>query len=349
MIAHSKPWLSEEDNIAVQEVLHSGQISEGHMVAAFEHTFSHYLDLFGGVATSSGTTALVLALKAVDIEKGDVLIPSYVCRNVYDAVRWAGGYPILYDIDKDWAPTAESIQLRITSNTKAIILVHTFGISADSESICKLGYPVIEDCCQAIGFQLNGRTVGAKGKYCVVSFHATKLMTTGEGGMVLTSEQGAFERIAEIKYGDTLNRYVRLNFPMTDLQAALGLSQLKKYDIFLSRRAAIAEYYYDALAPWPEALPISIKDKSIFFRFPLRIKKLDFERVKIWYLERGIHVRRGVDAVLHRQIGLADQEYSNSTLHFEETLSIPIYPALQDSQVEYIVQKTKEMMNQYAY
>jgi len=348
MIQHSKPFISEEDKIAVQEALNSGQISEGHVVTKFENSMSSFLNLFGGVATSSGTTALVVALKALNVENGDVLIPSYVCRNVYDAVRLAGGRPNLYDIDKDWCPTSETIYPKLTSNTKAIVLVHTFGIACNTDFISSLPCPVIEDCCQSIGLMQNGRVVGSAGRYAVVSFHATKLMTTGEGGMAFSSDRNEFARLYEVKHGDSSELCVRAQFPLSDLQAALGLSQLKRYDTFLSRRSNIAEYYYNVLKEWPENLPLAIRDKSIFFRFPIRIKNLDYDNVKNWYLEKGIHVRRGVDELLHRRLGFADEGYHNTAIYFNETLSLPIYPALTDSEIEYIAQNTKEVLRKYA-
>lgn len=346
MIAHSKPWLLKDDQLAVEGVLHSGMIADGCIVSAFEQAVCRYLGMAGGVAASSGTIALLLALKALDVEGGEVICPSYVCRAVWDAIRWAGGRPVFYDLGLDWSPAEESIRARLTRQTKAIIIVHNFGIVTDLSYISTFDIPVIEDCCQAIGGRFNNRLAGTLGQYCILSFHATKLFTTGKGGMVLTNTQSYFERVTNLTRDGYLEN--QFHYPMTDLQAVLGLSQLKKYDDFLKRRRAIAEYYYDAFSEWSEFLPLSIRQKSVFFRFPLQIQQMDFEAARVWFEERGIQVRRGVDALLHRELRIADEKYPESTSTFNKTLSIPLYPALQDWEVDEITKRTKEFFQKHA-
>jgi len=134
MISHSKPFLIDKDYLAIQKVLQSGMIAEGEVVAEFENAVAEYLGMAGGVATSSGTMALFLALKALDISHGDeVIIPTYVCRAVLDAVNYTGATPVLCDVGDDWCMNVETVKRHITKQMRAIILVHTFGISANVE------------------------------------------------------------------------------------------------------------------------------------------------------------------------------------------------------------------------
>jgi UDP-4-amino-4-deoxy-L-arabinose-oxoglutarate aminotransferase len=312
-------------------------IAEGALVDEFEHAVSRYLAMLGGVATSSGTSALFLALKASGIKAGDeVIIPTYVCRSVWDAVSETGARPVLCDIGDDWCMNTDTIKPRITARTKALIVVHTFGIMADIEPICDLGIPVIEDCCQALGTRNRGKMAGLFGAACVLSFHATKLLTTGEGGMVLTDDAQLLKKIKELKHGEADRLILRYRQPMSDLQAALGLSQLAQYDDFLNRRRFITEYYFTHLKDLPIGLPDLIRGKSIFFRFPVRTRH-DFDKLRTLFDAEGIQVRRGVDALLHRKIEGILTGFPTAEKIFSETLSLPIYPAMSEEDCERVM------------
>jgi len=337
VIPHSKPHLTAEDQAAIDTALNSGMIAEGELVERFEQNVGKYLGIAGGIAASSGTSALFLALKGLDVAEGDeVIIPSYVCRSVWDAVSAAGATPVLCDIEEDWCMSVSTVKRHVTKKTKAIIVVHIFGIVADAGSICSLGIPVIEDCCQAIGAQRENRTAGTLGEVCIVSFHATKLLSTGEGGMVLSKDRHLLSKIRELKQGQDGRLITRYLYPMTDLQAALGLSQLTQYNDFLDRRKFIADYYFSELKELPFLLPHAVRNRSIFFRFPLRTTE-KFEKLLSLFLFHGIHIRKGVDALLHRLWAMNPDTFPTTEKLFSETFCIPIYPALRDAECEKIV------------
>lgn len=328
IIPHSQPCLTEADRTALDTVVRSGMIAEGKRVLEFEAAVSQYLGLTGGVAASTGTSALFLALQALQVKAGDeVIIPTYVCRSVADAVVAAGATPVLCDIGDDWCMNADTLKPHLSPRTKAIVLVHIFGIAADPGGILELGIPVIEDCCQALGAWYAGAMAGSFGQLCVLSFHATKLLTTGEGGMVLTGDRGLLEKLHTLKHGTPNLAVGRHRHPLTDIQASLGLSQLKQYPSFLERRRAIADYYFSQLEGLPVQLPDVVRGRSIFFRFPLRIRG-DFATLQKLFAEHGIQVRRGVDSLLHRQMGLNPAMFAMAEQRWVETLSIPIYPSL---------------------
>ena len=331
-IAHSSPSIDASDHRAVAEVLAGGMIARGAEVAAFEREMGECLGLTPGVATSSGTRALYCSLRALGIGSGDeVVIPTYVCRAVWNAVAATGATPCLCDVGDDWCITADTVLAARSARTRAVVVVHTFGIPADRDIAARVGVPVIDDCCQAIGLPAAARA----GTVCVVSFHATKMMTTAEGGMVLTADPSLAERVREIAATE--------RDQLSDLQAALGRSQLRRYGAFLSRRQALAERYCEELAALAVVLPRRWLGESLFFRFPLRVNG-DFERIRGEFAALGVQVRRGVDVLLHRTAGLEAARFPNAERLFEETLSIPLYPALNDSEAARVVAAAEKVL-----
>jgi perosamine synthetase len=344
IIAHSKPLLAAEDQKAIETVLKSGMVGEGDLVREFERAVSKYLGLTEGVATCSGTDALFLALKSLGIgDRDKVIIPTYVCRSVWNAVRATGAEAVLCDIGEDWCVNEDSVKRHMTRRTKAIVVVHTFGIMADVAPICKLGIPVIEDSCQALGARWDGRMAGTFGDFCVLSFHATKLLTTGEGGMVLANDKRWLSRLRNLKQEKEMRNVVHYRKPLSDLQAALGLSQLARYEDFLKRRRLIADYYFTHLRTLPVELPYHIRHRSIFFRFPLRIRG-HFEALRLLFDEEGIQVRRGVDTLLHKMFAGDSDRYPVAQKYYAETLSIPLYPALKTKERRKVVEVCRRVI-----
>jgi perosamine synthetase len=319
-------------------------IAEGRTAAAFEEAASAYLGMRGGVATSSGTSALFLALKACDVGPGDeVVLPSYVCRSVRDAVVCAGARPVLCDVDDDWCMSAATVKPALSAASRAVILVHPFGIAADARPICTLGVPVIEDCCQALGARNADGMVGRAGVACVISFHATKLLTTGEGGMLLSNDPALLTKVRQLKNGTPNGREVRWRQPMSDLQAALGLSQLSQYETFLERRRRIADAYFAGLADLPVRLPTLVRGRSMFFRFPIRCGQ-DFAMLRTGFEAEGVQVRQGVDALLHGSESERAQPFPGAENCYRETISVPIYPALSDAERERVINACRKIL-----
>ena len=344
-IQHSKPHITIEDQEAVNKVLQSGMLAEGECVCKFEHAVSRCLGVTGGVATSSGTTALYLALMALGVGCGDeIIIPTYVCRSVWDAVVLTGAQPVLCDIGEDWCMNVDTVKKRVTKKTKAIVLVHIFGIVAVTEQVIQLGIPVIEDCCQAFAAVHGNIMAGTAGVMGVASFYATKLLATGEGGMVFTNDTSLLEKIVDLKHGAEPADAPRKMYPMTDIQAALGLSQLGRYPFFLQRRAEIAAAFFDNLDNLTCALPVNVRGRSIFFRFPLR-STVPFESLRAIFSEHNIQVRKGVDTLLHRIFCLSREDFPQAEKLFSETVCLPVYPALKDNELQVIISACREIFS----
>jgi len=216
---------------------------------------------------------------------------------------------------------------------------------ADIDKFTSLNIPIIEDCAQAIGAEINGKKVGTFGRVAIFSFYASKLLTTGYGGMVFSKDKNIINKARDYREFDCRQEYYpRFNFLMTDFQAAVGRAQLKKLKSFLNRRSKIAVEYYKALSKekvWPSK-SASIK-KSIFYRFIVRDSQP--ETLKIFMEKKGIKTIIPIESyeLLHRYLGENPQDFPVSEQIAKTTLSLPIYPSL--SSVE--VKKIKSALNSY--
>lgn len=330
-VAHSKPSLTPADRDAVAAILATGMIGQGAQTIELEHQLSAWLGGTGGVAVGSGTAALTLALQAVGCGPGgEVIFPTYVCRAVLQAVCAVGSTPVPCDVGEDWLVEPAQVGPLVTPRTQAIIVPHLYGLFCDVAAFRGFNVAVVEDCAQALG-PPGSHAMG--GDVAVLSFHPTKCLTTGEGGMAIARAPELLTRMQKLRDDDTSGGARRLFSPLSDLAAALGLSQLRRYDSFLARRREIASCYAQALgrrgatlAPWWSRRP------TMYFRFPLRIPD-GLEGVAAGFSARGVTVRRGVDELLHRLAGLSDAAFPRAVRHYHETVSLPIYPALTDEEL----------------
>jgi dTDP-4-amino-4,6-dideoxygalactose transaminase len=334
MIPHSRPTLDEGDLSLVSEVIRSGQIVQGEVVEKFEKRVAKFIGVHGAVATNTGTSALHLSLLAIGIKKGDyVAIPSFVCTALLNALSYVGARPILVDIDPEtYNIDIRDLKKRVKRSTKAIILPHLFGLPADIDKILSLGIPVIEDCAQSIGAVYKGRKTGSFGKLSCFSFYATKVLSTGEGGMVVSDSKSLLNKIRDYRNYDNKKNYsVRYNYKMTDIQAAMGIAQLKKLNSFLLKRVNIAKRYSSVLQGFCDVPSIRYKDrKHIFFRFPIQIQG-SVSTALSFFSERGVTCARPVFKPLHKYLQI--NGFPNTDTVWNNTISIPIYPSLTDKEI----------------
>ncbi len=331
MILHSKPWINEQDLKAVENTLKGGMIAQGQVVKEFETLISNWTSAKGGVAVSSGSAAIELALLTLDIgEKSEVILPTYVCESVMEAVISVGAIPVLCDVGKNWVVEPHNVKSKINVRTSAIIIPHMYGIFADVQAFKEFNIPIIEDCAQALGDKSIDKITA---DIAVLSFHPTKCLTSGEGGMMVSLNKNYINKARTIRDGIESANKKRLIAPLSDLQAALGLSQLKRYPDFLKRRREIAGKYLTTLAAINlKLVNYDAKASSMFFRLPLKVNG-GLEKYEKQFLEKHIQIRKGVDKLLHRLMGLNDIEFPMATELFNETISIPIYPSLTDQEV----------------
>ncbi|MBI4636908.1 MAG: DegT/DnrJ/EryC1/StrS aminotransferase family protein [Candidatus Rokubacteria bacterium] len=333
--------MSEEDAQSVARVVRGGHLAQGPEVEAFEREMASRLGVQAAAAVSSGSAALELALRALEVGPGDeVLIPTYVCDALHHAVTRCGATPVLADADPDTLSlSVADAARRVTRRTRCVIVPHAFGLAADLDGFERLDVPIVEDCAQALGAVAGGRPVGARGRLAVCSFYATKLLTTGEGGLVA----GPAELVARVRdareYDQRRDLTPRFNYKLTDMQAALGRSQLARYDAFVARRRAIAAGYRRALAGARCRLPLDVGARHVYHRF---VVGLDgplpplLERL----VARGVAARRPVFRPIHQALGLAG--YPVAERLWAERLSLPCYPALGDAEVDAVAAALRE-------
>lgn len=329
MVPHSRPWITAADVRAVARVVRSGDIAQGLEVARFEAEVGALLGLPSGVAVSSGSAALHLALLGLGIGPGDeVILPSYVCVAPLHAVEYVGATPRLADVDPvTYNLDPEDVRRRLSRRTRAVIVVHQFGLPADLDALLRLGIPIVEDCAQALGASYRARPVGSFGSVSVVSFYATKLLTTGEGGMLLSQDRRLLSRARDRRDYDERRRHaVRYNYKLTDLQATLGRSQLHRLPRMLSRRAAIASRYRRHWGYLPLRLPAADAMRShVYHRFVIGVPGTA-TAVARRLAALGVTARPPVFRPIHMTLGL--KGFPGATEAFRHALSVPLYPAL---------------------
>jgi len=337
VIPHSRPTLAAEDIRAVTDVVRSGHLAQGEQVRRFEDAVARFLGRRGGVATSSGTSALHLALLALGVGAGDeVLVPSYTCVALLHAIQYVGATPRIADVDPgDYNLSPRAARRHITPRTRAVIVPHMFGAPADLDAIVSWGIPVIEDCAQALGATYRGRPAGSFGVLTVCSFYATKVITTGEGGMVLSDSDPLLRRIRDLRdYDGRSSLALRFNYKMTDMQAALGLSQLERLEGFLARRQALAARYAAALRRLPVRLPEATPDRThIFYRYVIGVQ--DAAGLARRLRTSGIEAKAPVARPLHQLLGLTG--YPGAEDAARHAVSIPLYPSLCDADADAVL------------
>lgn len=344
MIPHSRPSLDDSDIEAVTSVMRSGQLSQGPKVKEFEMKLASYIGKNQAVATSSGSAALFLTLLAMGIKENDeVIIPSFVCSAVLHSVHFVRATPVIVDIQPyDYNISVESVKESITSRTKAIVVPHMFGCPAEIQEMTELGIPVIEDCAQAIGATLNGRRVGSFGHASVFSFYATKVITCGEGGMVLSDSEDLISKIRDLReYDNKDDGKPRFNYKMTDIQATLGLNQLSLLEKFIEKRREIVSFYFQRFTNCDFSLPLWREpNEHVYFRFVVKSQNNVsgyLEKMK----QKNVICRRPVYLPLHRYLNLSG--FSHTADAWLKSISIPLYPSLEEEEIERIIEAVKEI------
>ncbi len=262
-IQMSAPYLGDEELKNVTEAIKEGWISSnGHFIQDFEKGFASYIGAKQGIAVNNGTAALHLALAALGLKKGDtVIVPSITSIACANSIRYTGAKPVFVDANKDyWCMDPADAESRIDERTKAIMPVHLYGHPCDSDEINRIAKEhnlyVVEDCAEAHGTEYKGKRIGTASDIACFSFYGNKIITTGEGGMCLTGSDELAERMRMLRNQGTKPEYknkyyydvVGFNYRMTNIQAAIGVAQLKKIDYLIERKRWIAKTYNSLFA-----------------------------------------------------------------------------------------------------
>lgn len=353
------PHVDEQEVAAVKEVLLSGNYVSGAKVKEFEQRFAEYIGTKYAVAVSNGTSALYIALETMGAGRGDeVIVPPMTFFATVASVLYLGAVPVFADIDPDdLCLLPQSVEEKITPKTKAILPVHLYGAAAKMDELLaiseKHGIPVLEDCAQAHGTEYKGEKVGSFGHAGAFSFFATKHMTTGEGGMITTNDHKMSEQCRIIRSHGMTGRddHVRLGFNnrMTEMEAAMGLVQLKKLDSLNKKRIDNSEYLLDKIKdlPWIQ-IPVLINNvKHTYFWCPIMVKPESgktIDDLKKHLTNSNIGFRQRYSEPLYKQpvlktLGL---DYSKEFLPNAERIAgnvigLPNHPGLGETELNRIV------------
>ena len=329
-VPHSRPWITDADVAAVGQALASRYLGQGSVTAKLEDRLSEWIGAAGGVAVGSGSAALVLALHAAGCGPGDeVVLPTYVCRELMEAIVTVGSKPVFCDCGPNWVVEPDNVAGVLTPRCRAILLPHLYGLYADAPAFRAFGRTIIEDFAQALG---PPRQPALVGEFGVFSFHPTKCLTAGEGGLCAAQDRIQLGKLRRFRDGTPAGDASRLFSPLSDLSAALALSQLDRYPEFLTRRAAIARTYAETLGNSTAELAWFHRRGSMYFRFPIHCAG-GIDAVVPAFAAHGVIVRRGVDELLHRAMGENDDRYPHAVRHYLTTVSLPIHPSLSNEEI----------------
>ncbi len=371
----TKPALGDEEARAPYDSIRSGWVTQGPRVAEFEKAVAAYVGAKHGVATTSCTTALHLALVVAGVGPGDeVIVPSFTFIASANAVVYCGATPVFADIDaRTYNVDPADVERRITPRTKAIMPVDQIGLPCDIDAIKAVArsrrLAVVEDAAPAIGATYKGRRVGANALLTCFSFHPRKVITTGEGGMVMLDDDALADRARKLRahamsVSDLerhradrviLEEYHELgfNYRMTDIQASIGLVQMRRLDELLRLRIALAERYNRELSRIRGlAVPFTPDYATHTYQsYCVRLTeeaKLDRETLMTNLLRRGIATRRGVMAS-HLEPFYRERQGETRLPRTEEaaetTMLIPLYPQMTDEEQGYVVEALREELS----
>ena len=359
----ANPDIGEDEEKLVLEAVRSGWVSsQSPYVRRFEEEFARWLGVRHAVAVSNGTVALHLALLALGIGPGDeVLVPDLTFASPANMVLLAGARPVFVDIAREyWCINPRDIRKKITSRTKAMIVVHLYGHPADMDEVLDIAREnniyVIEDCAEAHGALYKGRMVGTFGDVATFSFYANKIITTGEGGMVVTNNDEVADKIKLMRDHGMRPRYwhvvLGFNYRMTGLQAALGVAQLGKIDKLIDRKRRIAKIYGEILSDiscvethpsmewatpsyWLYSILVTEKCKITRDELMHELERLGVETRKFFY---PLHLM----PVFKRYSG--EEDYPVASYISEHGLNLPSGPKIEEDDIIYVAETIKKLL-----
>ncbi|HLK48478.1 MAG TPA: DegT/DnrJ/EryC1/StrS family aminotransferase [Bryobacteraceae bacterium] len=375
------PSIGDEEVREVEATLRSGWLTTGPRTAQFEREFATYAGASNALAVNSCTAGLHLSLVALGIGPGDEVIttPLTFCATVHSILH-TGATPVLADIGPDGNIDPEEIKRRITKRTKAIVPVHLGGLPCEMQAIWSIArrrnIAVIEDAAHAAGARYRNQPIGASGgkqpgsDAVAFSFYATKNLTTGEGGMVTSASPVLARKIRELalhgtsrdaweRYTEHGNWYYEVvaggfKYNLSDIQSAIGIHQLRKLDHFISIRTQYADQYYRALGDCEE-IELPPDNPSCRHAWHLYAIRLNLDRLRIDRKEFVVQLRkRGIGTSVHfipiplhpffAGLGLGGQECPRALELYPRLISLPLYPAMTEEQVQYVARSVKEVV-----
>lgn len=371
-IPYGRQWLDKDDIDAVVETLCSDYLTTGPKVEQFEHAVAEYVGCKYAVAVSNGTAALHAACFAADIRPGDEVITTPITFAASaNCILYCGGIPVFADIDSHtYNIDPKELRRKVTPRTKAIIAVHFTGQPCDMDEICKIAkeycLTVIEDGAHALGAEYKGRKIGTLADMTTFSFHPVKPITTGEGGMIVTDDRRLYEKLVLFRnHGITREesllshqvgswyyeqKMLGYNYRITDIQCALGISQLSKLKQFLNRRRELARRYDEAfthcagvIIPWQLADTVSGWHLYII-QVIRKDRKEVFEKLRKEGIGVNVHYIPVYKHPYYQEHGYKGVCCSNAEKLYERMISLPLYPMMSDEEQDRVIACVKALV-----
>lgn len=362
MIKLTRPYISPKTITHVGKIMRSGNLVQGRCVHDFEMALRRYFGVKHAIVVSSGTAALHISLMALNIKRGDeVIIPAFTFPATANVIEVLGARPVLVDISlEDYCIDVSKLEKAVTRHTRIIMPVHEFGLSANMDAILsvarKYRLHVVEDAACSIGSEFNKKKTGTFGILGCVSFHPRKIVTTGEGGAVLTNNDMVCDRIRSLRNHGMIkiNHYsdvscAGLNYRMTDFQSVLGLAQLKSIESIITKRNALALQYDRKLKEisWIK-LPQKPDNRGhVYQTYHVLIDgSLDRDRVISYLKSEGIETNIGAYAIqcltyYKQKYGYTDMDYPYALQAYRGGLSLPMGHHINKKIIDTIARKLK--------
>ena len=362
----TRPYVDQAEADAAAAALQSGFVVQGPRVKEFERLVAEWIGARNALAVSSATTGLHLALAALDVGAGDeVLVPSFTFPATGNVVLHQGATPVLVDVrTDDHAIDVEDARRKITSRTRAIMPVDPFGLPYDADGIGRLaaehGLAVIEDAACAIGATFQGRQAGSLGTVGVFSFHGRKVITTGEGGMVVTDDDNLAERLARLRNHGAERDGFRLtfvepgfNYRLSDIAGAIGVAQMGKLAEIIARRRSLAGRLSERLATvaglTPQAEPAG-RVHAYQSYVVLLDNGIDRDGVVEQLKERGVESTIGTYALhmepVFQKLGYRDEDLPGARTLMERSLTLPLFPGMSDGELDQVATAVTDVLGE---
>lgn len=376
-----RPLIEQDEIDSVLEVLHSGWLTTGPGVKKFEKSFADHIGTTHAVAVSSCTAALHLALEAIGIQEGDeVILPTMTFASTGEAILYFKAKPILVDCTRDsFHLDPSAVESAITPRTKAVLPVHYSGYACDMDSILQIAHghdlKIVEDAAHALPSKYKGRTVGTIGDITCFSFYATKTVTCGEGGMITTENPDYADRVRTLSlHGISREAWKRYSadgswrydiealgykYNLTDLQAAVGLAQLRKCESMRGRRASLAARYTDAFSSLesfitPE-VPLDVEHAWHLYVLQINEKalKIDRDRVieelKLRGIGTSVHfIPLHLHSLYRNCCGYRQGQFPNAETQSFRALSLPLFPGMTTQEQDRVIHALQDISNLYS-
>jgi len=334
-IVSSKPTITRKELEGVLDCMIHDELNTGSPVKTFESAASDIVTLKYPLAVNSLVSAYILIFRALDIKPCDeIIMPSLYGPAALSAMKLTGGTPVLVDsAQNSLFPSVEHIKEKIGENTRAIITCDLSGFHCDTEGLAETGIPHIADISHSIGTEVNEKPAGSSAAFAVASFAPAMVITTGNGGMVFTNNSKHFSVMRDMRGGN--DESAGFDFTMTDLQGAMGISQIMKLKDFIRRRREIAHRYYESLRITPHKPVLPYSDAFSYQAFPVFFDSPG-DRVDRYWKKNGIEIEKTLGTPLHSVLGLKGFDYPNADRISKKLFSMPLYPALTKKEIDKI-------------